>query len=175
MSYDKFESNIKKHAGEIFGHDKELPAGHRERFEQRLKAFTKPETATEQAVIQRKSGKVIQLKKALIAAIAAAAVITGFIILYDSPVEKLESSELADVRNYYSMQLEALVDETKLLIQNIDSKYKKDLLVSIKRIENEPIPDVQIPDDEYIVLIAGIYSNKIEVLQNLQDLIKENI
>jgi len=94
--------------------------------------------------------------------------------LPDLFVEELESQELADVRNYYSMQLEEQIEATKLLIQNVNEEYRKDLLDNIEQIGNEPVPDVQIPDDEYIVLIANVYSNKIEVLQNLQDLIREN-
>ena len=179
MLNDKLENKIIKHAGEVFGQAKEPLAGHRERFEQRLiahEAEAIDSAESDAPVIIHKNGKVIQLKKALIAAITAAAVIAGFIVLSDSPVEKSQGTELADVRNYYSMQFEDLVDSTKLLIQKIDiEEHKAFLLTNIEQIENEPIPDVQITDNEYIVLIAMVYTNKIEALQIMQNSIRENI
>ena len=194
MFDDKFESKIKNHADEIFGQVKDLPTGHRERFEQHLRAFAEVEStktfvkeATDAisespevelgkapAYSNRRYGNIITLKKTLIAAISAAAVLAGFMFLRDSFVEESESQELTDVRNYYSMQLEEQIEATKLLIQNVNEEYRKDLLDNVEQIGNESVPDVQIPDDEYIVLIANVYSNKIEVLQNLQDLIREN-
>jgi hypothetical protein len=42
----------------------------------------------------------------------------------------------------------------------------------VEFIENKPVPDIQIPDDEYIILIASFYTRKIETLQNIQNIIK---
>ena len=174
----KFENKIRNHADKIFGQGKEPPVGHRERFEQRLKVEYAKTTAAEEdveaVVTVRKSDKAISLRKVLIAAISTAAVIAGFIMLISTPTEEFQASELADVRNYYNMRLEEQIDATKLLIQNIDEPEHRDvLLANIEHIKSITVPDVQITDDEYIVLIASVYTNKIETLQNLQDLLRE--
>jgi hypothetical protein len=168
MFDEKFENKIKKHAGEIFGHDDELPAGHRKRFEQRLKAQNVEQF---NVVTVNKS-----LKKWLITVVAAAAVFAGLIFLSDVPAEEEQRPALADVRNFYSMQFEEAVDATKLLVQDVDEEYQRiDLLAGIEEIEKEPVPDVQITDDEYIEFLAIVYTNKIEILKNIQNIIKENI
>ncbi|MDR1221902.1 MAG: hypothetical protein LBL07_03365 [Tannerella sp.] len=166
MSDSKLEQKIREHFGEIFGSDLELPSGHRERFERQLKS------AGQRGRDAQKAGR---LKKWLIASVAAAAAVTGFLLLTDPSAESRSGPELADVRNYYSMQLEEQVDATRQLIRHVDEAHREELLADIEQIENEPVPDVQIPDDEYIVLIAGVYTKKIETLRNLQDIIRENI
>ena len=66
------------------------------------------------------------------------------------------------------------VDATKILAQGIrEEKYRNDLLGNIEQIESEPIPDDVMPDDDYIVLIADIYTKKIEVLKNIQNNLKD--
>jgi hypothetical protein len=190
MSDQSLENKIKKHADAIFGGDVALPSGHRERFKQRLKelndmtqaAFPEDTELTEnvrsagQPETRQKPGKVLSFKKRLIISVAVAAVMAGFVFLLNLFVEKYQPDQkLADVRNYYKMQLEIQVDETRRLIQHVDETYREALLANIEQIENEPLPDVLITDDEYIVLIAGIYTRKIETLQNVQNIIKENI
>jgi hypothetical protein len=163
MPENRLERKIREHAGEIFGSGAALPAGHRERFEQRLK----PAGRTGKGA--RKPGG---LKKWLIASVAAAAsAVAGFIFLPDSR----SGSELSDVRNYYNMQLEEQIDVTRQLIRHVGESGRKELLAGIEQIENEPVPDVQVPDDEYIVLIAEVYTEKIETLQQLQNIIREHI
>jgi hypothetical protein len=201
MPDNKLENKIREHVGEIFGRSKEPPAGHRGRFEQRLKELrvdsetvsrkgagcpvrveedgytgnTASVEPSEQSGIVQKTGKVISLKKWLVASVAVAAVVSVFLFLSDLSYGSQPSPELADVRNYYNMQLEEQVDVTRQLVQHVDKAHREALLANIEQIENEPVPVVQIPDDEYIVLIADVYTNKIETLQNLQNIIRENI
>ena len=192
MFDNRFENEVKKHAGEIFGQDIQLPAGHRERFEQRLKTLQGSLTDNNEQnekisepvnesgnvhsaeYAKQKKGRVVQFGKWLVGAIAAAAVIAGFIFLTDTATEDQDGPRIEDVRNFYSMQLEKQVDATKALAQGInEEKYRDDLLSNIELIENEPVPDVIMPDDEYIVLMANIYTKKIEILKNIQDKIED--
>ncbi|MDR0743377.1 MAG: hypothetical protein LBF05_03350 [Tannerella sp.] len=203
MSDSKLESKIREYAEEIFGKDVELPSGHRERFEQRLKELhTGCEAGNRQEAgsTEQRSGKVISFKKwiyrtrhnfvkrsgrirsqdniarSIIASVAVAVVIAGFVFLLNpSAGSSQPNQELANVRNYYNMQLEEQLDATRQLIRQVDGAYREILLANIEQIKNEPLPDVQITDDEYIVLIADVYTGKIEVLQNLQNIIRENI
>ncbi len=188
MFDDKFENKLKEHAGELFGQDGALPAGHRQRFEGRLRKllekqdhfFKDEEVAesveqTENAKEVRLSGKSISLKKWLITVVAAAAILAGFVFLLNPFTEEQQDSELADVRNYYNMKLEEQVDVTKQLIRHVDQPHQEVLLANVEYIENEPIPDLQVPDDEYIVFVASVYASKIETLQNIQEIIRENI
>ena len=179
MFDDKFEKIIKSHSGEIFGHGIEPSAEHRERFEQRLRMECTKENVHRDGmgtvVDMQVSGKVLPLKRFLVAAISTAAVIAGIIILVFLSADKTQGTELADVQNYYNMRLEEQVDAAKLLVQNIDEEeHRMFLLANIEKIESIPVPDVQITDDEYIVLIANVYSDKIEALQNIQSLLREN-
>ena len=156
----QLENKLRENANMIFGQGKEPPAGHRERFEQRLKA---------KAV--RKSGRVAVWKTGLITT-AAAAVLTGFIFLLNPFAKERPNAELADVRNYYNILLEEEVETTLQLIQAMDETQREILFDNVELIENEVIPDVQIPDDEYIILIASFYTDKIEILQNMQNIIR---
>jgi len=160
MIDNQLENKLRENAGIIFGQGKEPPAGHRERFEQRLKA---------KAV--RKSGRVAVWKTGLITT-AAAAVLTGFIFLLNPFAKERPNAELADVRNYYNILLEEEVETTLQLIQAMDETQREILFDNVELIENEVIPDVQIPDDEYIILIASFYTDKIEILQNMQNIIR---
>lgn len=182
MPDNKLENKIKEYTGEIFGKGTEPPAGHRERFEHRLKAFqagystsSTLNVSVEQPATFRKSTKVVSLRKWLAASVAAAAVIISFVLLLNPPVENQSEPALADVRNYYNMQLEEQADVTRQLVMQVDEAYREVWLTNIEQIESESIPDVQIPDDEYIVLIADVYTNKIEILQNMQNIIREII
>ena len=163
MFDNPLEDRLRANAGTLFEQDKELPAGHRERFEQRLK------TANAEAI--RQSGKVAAWKTRFIATAAAAAVLTGFVFLLNPFAGEQASTELADVRNYYSMLLEEQVEATRQLIQQVDETNREILFTDVELIENDPIPDVQITDDEYIILVANFYTNKIEILQDMQNII----
>jgi hypothetical protein len=79
-----------------------------------------------------------------------------------------------DVYNYYSILLEEQAETTRQLIQQTTEGTNRDILfVNVDLIENEPLPDVQLTNDDYIVLIADFYTYKIETLQNIQNIIKE--
>ncbi|MDR0394261.1 MAG: hypothetical protein LBH77_03790 [Tannerella sp.] len=191
MPDNKLENKIRKHAGEIFGKDVELPFGHRDRFEQRLKefnhtaqpkipedtAFAENAVSVSRPEMAQKPGKAVSLKRRLIASVAVAAVIAGFVFLLTPSAgnNPPEDRELADIRGYYNIRLEEQADATRQLIQQVDEAHREVLLADIEQIENVPIPDVQITDDEYIVLIAEVYTRKIEALQSLQNVIRENI
>jgi hypothetical protein len=188
----RLENKIRKHAGEIFGRDAELSFGHRERFEQRLKALNhtaqpkfpehpgfaedvplrtgRPDTA-------QKSRRVSAIKRRSIVSVTVAAVVAGLVFLLTPSAgnRPSEDGELADIRRYYSTQLEEQADELRRLIRSVDEAHREVLLADVERIENMPVPDVQITEDEYIVLIATVYIRKIETLQNLQNVIKENL
>lgn len=199
---DPLENKIKTHADEIFGQGKNPPEGHRTRFEQRLKAFrTQSEPfvplllenalptgavvtppLSESALPSRTAAtghdkeKVSwQKRRYWMAAVAsAAALLAGAVWLLYEPAKTSGYPAVADVRNYYDMQLEEQVDATKQLMQTLDEAHRDVLLANIERIEEAPIPQVQLTDDEYIVFLADVYTNKIERLQNMQEVIKEN-
>jgi hypothetical protein len=174
MPDNRLENKIRKHAGEIFGRDTELPSGHRGRFEERLKMLHASRRTGN--CRERRNGLRIRLKKRSIASVAvAAAVVAGFVFLPDPSAGIRPDPELADVWNYYRMQLEEQIDATKELIRHVDEAHREELLADIEQIENEPVPKVQLTDDEYIVLIADVYTGKIETLQNLQEIIRKNI
>lgn len=179
MSDDKFENRIKEHAEEIFGQDVEPLAGHRARFEQRLKGLKVQEP--KELIVKTENGsvnklvRVVLLKSWLTISTAVAAVVIGCLFLLPSLTEEQQSPEVTEVRNYYTLQLEEQVDATMQLIQFVDEAHRTEFLTSVQQIENDPIPEVQITDDEYIVLISNVYANKIESLRNIQNLLKEII
>ena len=170
MIKNHLEKRLRENAETVFSQGKEPPAGHRERFEQRLKALDRrqdtffPNTTTPR---QFTAGK-----KWLVAT-AAAAVIAGFMFLLNPFSNEYQRSELADVRNYYSMRLGEEADVTRQLIQYVDETHQSILIANVEYIENEMIPDMQLTNDDYIKLLVGFYTNKIEILQNLQNIIIE--
>ena len=203
MYNNHFEAILKKHAGYLFGKEKELPAGHRERFEQRLNCHversrnistlnnmrflrfgqndkrngrndTKKDLSSIGVKQRSNPIKAITRKKWLITTIAVAAVFIGFIFLLNPFAAKQQGTTLADVRNYYSMLLEEEALTTLLLIQQVDEVNREILLANVDLIENDPLPEVQITDEDYIILIADFYTTKIESLQNMQDIIMTN-
>ena len=184
MFDDRFEYEIKKHAESIFGQGSELPEGHRERFEQRLKERrnsltdnnerSKPEIVPDTGIVKQKKGIIVQFEKWFAGAAAVAAVIIGFMFLTDTMTEEQTGPRVDDVRNYYSMQLEEQVEATKLLVSKVDEEdYREFLSSNIEQIKNTAVPDVQVTDEEYIVLIASVYTDKIEALRNMQNILKE--
>jgi len=164
--YDiQFEKRLKDHAETIFGQGKKLPAGHRERFDLRLKEFNSGLTVKSTAK-KRTAWKALSL--------AIAAVLAGIVFLWNPSVENQPNTELTEVRNYYNMLLEEQAEATRQLIMQVDENQREILFSNVDLIENEPTPEVQIPDDEYIILIASFYTNKIESLQNIQEIIRMN-
>jgi len=178
------ENQLRENADAIFGRGAELPAGHRERFEQRLKEFSsaqegfKDKTLSDSldaipaSNLSKKAEIIVKRKKWVIAIVAAAAVIAGFVFLLNPFAEKPQKSELALVRSYYRLLFEEQAEITRELIQQVDETHRDILYTNVKLIENTPVPEVQLTDDEHILLIADFYKNKIEKLQNLQNLIK---
>ena len=189
MNNNQFETKLKKHADDLFGKEKELPDGHRERFEQRLKDFTSQISSIDSLQLNSKDnegtlftenrqsnpGKVVIWKRWLISTVAAAAVLAGIVFILNPFTDEQQSQTLTNVRNYYNILLEEETVATRLLIQQVDEANQEILLANVDLIENDPLPDVQMPDDDYIVLIAGFYTYKIEILQNIQSAIRTNI
>jgi len=168
MIISLLENRIKENAEAIFEPDMELPDGHRQRFEQRLETVRVgqgEETAG-------KSDKIASWKIGFITTVVVAAALIGFVFLLNPFAKEQNRNALADVRNYYNMQLEEQADATRNLILQVDETHRETLFANVDFIENEPLPDVQITDDEYIILIADFYSTKIETLQNIQNIIK---
>jgi len=181
MNNSQFEDKLKVHANELFGQEKEPPAGHRERFEQRLKEFSRTGNG---GVLPSNSSDDIspeplrhtppyQRRLLLVATIAA--IFAGILFLLNPFGSKQQDPSLADVRNYYSMLLEEKADATRQLIQQVDATNREILLTNVDLIENDPLPEALMPDDEYIILITAFYTYKIEILQNIQAIILENI
>jgi len=167
--YDiQFEKRLKENAETIFGQGKKLPAGHRQRFELRLKEFNSGLTV-KSTVKKRKAWKTLSL-----AIVSAAAILAGIVFLWNPFAENQPNTELIEVRNYYNMLLEEQAEATRQLIMQVDENQREILFSNVELIENEPTPEVQIPDDEYIILIASFYTNKIESLQNIQEIIRMN-
>lgn len=162
---EKWIDKIEANADAIFGREGELPDGHRERFERRLNQLDS-ERAVERPIPWTK-------RLGTVAILMSAAMIAGFVFLLNLVPEQPSHSELADVSNYYHVQLEEQAAITKQLVQSMENSNREALLANIEEIKNEPVPDVQIPDDEYIILISTIYSHKIEALQNIQNIIRE--
>lgn len=162
---EKWIDKIEANADAIFGREGKLPDGHRERFERRLTQMDN-ERAVEYPMIRPK-------RLGTVAILISAAMIAGVVFLLNLVTEQPPRSELADVSNYYHVQLEEQADITMRLVQSMENSNREALLANIEEIKNEPVPDVQIPDDEYIILISTVYTHKIEALQNIQNIIKE--
>ena len=189
MNNNQFETKLKKHADDLFGKENELPDGHRERFEQRLKNLSllkhnvdilqSNSNDNEETLFtenrQSNPGKAVIWKRWLISTFAAAAVLAGIVFILNPFADEQQSQTLTNVRNYYNILLEEETIATRLLIQHVDEVNQEILLANVDLIENDPLPDVQMPDDDYIVLIAGFYTYKIELLQNIQNAIKTNM
>ena len=175
MNENQLEKRLKENAETLFGQVRELPDGHRERFEQRLQSrMAGKEEAHDtfgDVATAGKQRKIVSWKMWLSTSVAAAAVIAGVVFLMNPFAKDGHGAELAEVRNYYAILLEEQADATRQMIQQVDETHRKILLANVELIENEPLPDVQMPDDEYIILIAGFYSKKIETLQNIQDIL----
>jgi len=180
MIDSQLEEQLRDNAEAVFGKGKELPAGHRERFEQRLKSFREGRKDVQgnrilnpirQVVGKSKLGKIISSKKWLVASVAVAALLAGFVFVLNPFEIKTQSDSLVDLCYYYNIQIKEQAAYTRQLISQVDETNREILFANVDFIENEPIPDVQLSDDDYCLLITNFYENKIETLQNIQDLI----
>jgi putative component of toxin-antitoxin plasmid stabilization module len=178
----------------IFGREGVLPDGHRERFERRLRWFHAERRGDGRLVtpgawkVQAGEGdrvfvsqKRAVAQRAMIrggwmmaaAVFVGAAMVVGFVWLLNPATEEPVRSELAEVRSYYHAQLEEQAGVTKCLVRRVEAANRDVLLASIEEIEREPVPEVQIPDEDYIVLIARVYAHKMEALQKIQNIVRE--
>jgi len=159
MKTERLEQQIREHAGSIFG--KELPSGHRDRFEARLDT----------------GARTFPLRKTALYLTAIAAAVAGIVFMagYHTTAAEEPDTRIADVRNYYDVQLEEQTDATIELLQDLNQADNHFLLANIEQLRNQPLPDVQLTDDDYIILIAQVYTRRLESLQQIQDAIKSTI
>ena len=145
---DKLENRLQAQAAEIFAADTP-PAGHRERFAQRLDA--------ERALRRRRR---LSWRLAIGAvALAAAVASDGCDDAAESPVE---------VQRYYAMKLDHELEATRALIGDTENEDRRALLEELQAMQVEGVPDVQLPDDERITLIVRVYTSKIDALKHIQ-------
>jgi len=176
MINSQFEKQLRDNAEAVFGQGRSLPVGHRERFEQRLKSCNveQKDVRDNKTLISRtagNSGKFALWKTWVVASVVAAAVFAGLAVLLNPFAKKSQRIELAELCYYYNIQLEEQAAYTRQLIKQVDETNRGILFANVDYIENEPIPDVQLSDDDLLLLIIRFYENKIETLQNIQDLI----
>ncbi|MDR1199672.1 MAG: hypothetical protein LBK94_11805 [Prevotellaceae bacterium] len=151
------EKKIQKHINDIY--DCKPENGHRERFEAKLSAKRKP--------------KYMLSKPYLKYAAAAIAVIAFFVFKPEKTDDcNITSADIniAEVQQYYAMQLNDKVDAVKDILQNIDEQYRNEILGDIKlmEIDENKIPNM-LDNERKTALIVSIYKRKIESLQNLQN------
>ncbi|MDR2652487.1 MAG: hypothetical protein LBC68_09285 [Prevotellaceae bacterium] len=148
------EKKISENINEIFGSKPE--DGHRERFAAKLSSLQKPKRRT--------------FKLYLKYVAAAAAVVVAFFALRTENIEtEYDDMQIAEVKQYYKMQLNDEIDATKELLQNIDEQYRNEILGDIKlmEIDDNKIPNA-LDDERKAALIVSIYRRKIESLHSLQ-------
>ena len=162
MHDNQLEDKLKVNAEVIFGHGKELSPGHRERFEQRLKKLNAG---------QKESPGMTKKTIWITTSVAAASILFGVVFLLGPHTKKPQETELSIVHSYYHLLLEEKAFVTRQLIQHIDESQRGILYSNVEFIENEPVPEIQLPDSELIKFITSFYSKKIETLENLQNII----
>jgi flagellar basal body-associated protein FliL len=151
-----FEQKIKEHTNDVFRNE---PAdGHRERFAAKLAS-------------QKKSGRIIKIRKMIVYVAATAAVLAGVVFFTQSPQTHTGNEDsLAEVQNYYAMLFDDKVSEIKVLLEDIDNEDKTTVLNDIEKMKIETVRTLQMTDEESIPFVVGLYSSKIEALEHIQDI-----
>ncbi|MDR2293284.1 MAG: hypothetical protein LBE11_07410 [Prevotellaceae bacterium] len=152
------EEKISENINEIFGGKPEK--GHRERFAEKLSLMQKP-----------KHKSFISYLK-YIATTAAVVAVAFFVFKTEKTEDKstaFNDVHIAEVKQYYAMQLNDEIDATKELLKNIDEPYRNELLSDIKlmEIDENEIPNT-LDNERKTALVVSIYKRKIESLHNLQ-------
>ena len=157
---DRLENRLQAQAAEIFAADTP-PAGHRERFAQRLDA--------ERALRRRRR---LSWRLAIGAVVLAAAVALTAVWLWPTTVTSDDSYDATEspveVQRYYAMQLDHELEATRALIGDAENEDRRALLEELHAMQAEGVPDVQLPDDERITLIVRVYTSKIDALKHIQ-------
>ena len=154
------ENKIREHAEELFGG--EPFKGHRERFTDRLDA------------VNRK--KMIPVYK-IISYISIAAVFAGCVFLLQRTLkldDTYEGESLAEVQNYYSMQLQEKIESIEQLLQKVDEEERSNLMHDIESIQKEADFSIQDSDEKNTAFIVMTYSSKIEALQHIHNILSDN-
>ena len=155
------ENKIREHAGEIFGN--EPIGGHRERFAGKLAANNKT--------------KRIPIHK-IIRYLSIAAVFTGCIIFLQHILKKgniQEIESLAEVQNYYSMQLQEKIDNIEQILRQVDENDRISLMEDIEKMQQEAEFSMQESDENNIAFVVMTYSSKIEALQHIYHILETNL
>lgn len=153
---DLFEQKIKEHTNDVFRN--EPTNGHRERFAAKLAS-------------QKKSERIIKIRKMIIYVAAAAAVLTGVVFFTQSPQTHTGNGDsMVEVQNYYAMLFDDKVSEIKVLLENIDNEDKTIVLNDIERMKVETTRTLQMTDEDNIPFVVGLYSSKIEALEHIRDI-----
>ncbi|MDR0753985.1 MAG: hypothetical protein LBF04_01190 [Prevotellaceae bacterium] len=152
------EKKIAENINEIFG--SKLENGHRERFAAKLSLMQKPKRISFMPYLKYT---------------AAAAVVTFAFLIFKT--EKTEDGDtafynanIAEVKQYYAMQLNNEIDAVKKLLNNMNEPYRNEILSDIKlmEIDENKIPGA-LDDERKAALIVSIYRRKIESLHNIQN------
>lgn len=151
---DLFEQKIKEHADDVFRNE---PAdGHRERFAAKLAS-------------QKKSERIIKIRKMIVYVAATAAVLTGMIFFIQSPQTHTENGDsLAEVQNHYAILFEDKISDVKDLLEQVDSQDKAAVLKDIEKMKTETTLTLQTTEEESIPFVVGLYSSKIEALEHIR-------
>jgi hypothetical protein len=154
------EEKIRENAEKIF--EAKLPEAHRERFADKL----------------AKAGKT--KRRALILRLAystsvAAAILVGLLIFKPSDNENTafeanKEIRIADVQQYYAMQLENEIEATKAALKNVDAENRQRIIADMEKMQtsDNDILSSRLDDEKKAALLCSNYSRKVEVLQNLQ-------
>ena len=170
------EHTIKTHSHEIFASG-EPKDGHRERFARRLEALhaeTISEVETDTHVTHEakaNNGRNRVLRVLIGALTTAAAVMTAFWLFTSQPemTEPISPEDSpADVQNHYATLFENELETTKQMLTLMDGSERSKVLQELETMKTEPVPEVQMPDENKITLIVSIYSSRISALQQIQ-------
>ena len=154
---DLLEKKIKIHADELF--DSKPQSGHRERFVKKLAQ-------------QKKLSKRIPMRT-IFGYVAVAALLAGVVFFTQSPDPITENDDsLADVQNYYAMQLDHKVSEIQELLESVNPENKADILSDIEMMQSETDLILQTTEEENIPFVVGLYSSKMEALDHIQSILE---
>ena len=154
------ENKIREHAEELFG--SEPIKGHRDRFADRLDAVHRT--------------KRISIYK-IITYISVAAVFAGCVFLLHRTLkpDNYEGESLAEVQNYFSMQLQEKIEAIEQLLQKVDEEERSNLIRDIDNMQKEADFIIQDSDEKNTAFIVMTYSAKIEALQHIHNILSDNL
>ncbi len=157
---DLLEDKIREHADELFG--SEPLKGHRDRFADRLDVANRTRR--------------IRFYK-IISYISVAAVFAGCVFLLQRTLKQdsfLEEESWYEVQNYYSMQLQEKIDDIEQLLPFVDEEDRISLVRDMETLQKEADLNMLESDEKNTTLIVMTYSSKIEAMQHIHNILKDN-